>query len=75
MWKLHLHDSVDMVGLKATWLSNKKKIRMKLRKNKIKRKIFRSNFLFILGIKLNNIKVVLTWFNWLGKFEDNLNDY
>jgi hypothetical protein len=24
MWKLHLHDSVDMVGLKATWLANKK---------------------------------------------------
>jgi uncharacterized membrane protein SpoIIM required for sporulation len=48
---------------------------MKLRKYKIKRKFFRSNSLFILGIKLNNIKVVLTWFNSLGKFEGNLNDY
>jgi len=64
MWKLSQRNSINLASLKATKLTGKKHIRMKLRKkqnNKVDLKkplywIFLSN----LSLKLNYVKVVST---------------
>jgi hypothetical protein len=31
------------------------------------------NFLIILKFKLNYVKIILIWYNWLNEFKNNLN--
>jgi hypothetical protein len=58
--KLFQHDPIDLIGLKASRLTGKKKKEKKMRKNnKIDIKNLRPNFLHNLNLKLNQMRVVL----------------
>jgi hypothetical protein len=58
--KLFQHDPIDLIGLKASRLTGKKKKEKKKRKNnKIDIKNLRPNFLHNLNLKLNQMRVVL----------------
>jgi hypothetical protein len=78
VWELPCYDLVDLAWIKVTWLTNKTKIwgwNWEENGEIDKKKTHRLDSLFNPGLKWNYVRVILTWFNWLGRSKCNLNDF